>query len=46
MTEQQLDTRRRKLEQYLERVCGVRVIAESEIVKEFLSESEDDIVSF
>ena len=45
LTDQQLDARRRRLEQYLERVCAVRVIAESEIVRDFLTESEDEIVS-
>ncbi len=45
LTEQQLDARRRRLEQYLERVCAVRVIAESELVRDFLTESEDEIVS-
>ena len=45
LTDQQLDARRRKLEQYLERVCAVRVIAESELVRDFLTESEDEIVS-
>ncbi len=45
MSEQQLDSRRRGLELYLERVCAVRVIAESELVQEFLTESEEEIVS-
>jgi len=45
LTDQQLDARRRRLEQYLERVCAVRVIAESELVRDFLTESEDEIVS-
>lgn len=43
LTEQQLDTRRRGLEQYLERVCAVRVIAESESMQEFLTDSEDEL---
>ncbi|XP_014676974.1 PREDICTED: sorting nexin-27-like [Priapulus caudatus] len=38
LSEQQLDTRRRGLEQYLEKVCAVRVIAESDIMQEFLTE--------
>ncbi|XP_067665177.1 sorting nexin-27-like [Haliotis asinina] len=45
LSEQQLDQRRRGLEQYLEKVCAVRVIGESEIMQEFLSadggESDD-----
>ena len=45
LTDQQLDSRRRGLEQYLERICAVRVIAESDAVREFLTESEDEIVS-
>ncbi len=40
-----MDSRRRGLELYLERVCAVRVIAESELVQEFLTESEEEIVS-
>ncbi len=44
LSEQQLDTRRRGLEQYLERVCAIRVIAESDIMQEFLTESEEEIV--
>jgi len=43
MSEQQLDSRRRGLELYLERVCAVRVIADSETLQEFLTEHEDDI---
>ncbi|XP_074651236.1 sorting nexin-27-like isoform X2 [Tubulanus polymorphus] len=42
LSEQQLDARRRGLEQYLEKVCAVRVIAESDVVQEFLSASDDD----
>jgi sorting nexin-27 len=45
LSDQQLDTRRRGLEQYLERVCAIRVIAESDIMQEFLTESEEEIVS-
>ena len=43
LSEQQLDSRRRGLEMYLEKVCAVRVIAESEAVQEFLTDSEDDL---
>ncbi len=45
MSEQQLDSRRRGLEVYLERVCAVRVIAEADTMQEFLTESEEEIVS-
>jgi sorting nexin-27 len=45
LSEQQLDARRRGLEQYLEKVCAVRVIAESEAVQEFLTDSEDDLTA-
>ena len=45
LSDQQLDGRRRGLEQYLERVCAIRVIAESDIMQEFLTESEEEIVS-
>jgi len=45
MSEHQLDGRRRGLEQYLERVCAVRAIAEGDVVQEFLTESEEEIVS-
>lgn len=38
LSEQQLDSRRRMLEQYLERICAVKVIADCEIVQEFLME--------
>ena len=44
LSEQQLDARRRGLEQYLEKVCAVRVIAESDIVQEFLNDCDDDQV--
>lgn len=33
LSDQQLDTRRRGLEQYLEKVCAIRVIAESETMQ-------------
>uniref|UniRef100_A0A9J7ZJ46 Sorting nexin 27a n=2 Tax=Cyprinus carpio TaxID=7962 RepID=A0A9J7ZJ46_CYPCA len=42
LSEQQLDARRRGLEEYLERVCSVRVIGESDIMQEFLSESNEN----
>lgn len=45
LSEQQLDARRRGLEQYLEKVCAVRVIAESDIVQEFLTDCDDDQVT-
>jgi len=40
LSDQQLDSRRRGLEQYLERVCAVKVIGESDIMKEFLTETD------
>ncbi|TRY67128.1 hypothetical protein TCAL_09235 [Tigriopus californicus] len=46
LSEQKLDARRRGLEQYLERVCAIRVIAESELMQEFLTETEDEIGNF
>ncbi|KAJ8944903.1 hypothetical protein NQ318_012712 [Aromia moschata] len=42
LSEQQLDARRRGLEQYLERVCAVRVIAESDVMQEFLTDQDDE----
>lgn len=42
LTEQQLDSRRRGLEIYLEKVCAVRVIAESDLMQEFLTDAPDD----
>ena len=42
LSDQQLDARRRGLELYLEKVCAVRVIAESEIMQEFLTDHEDE----
>lgn len=33
LSEQQLDARRRGLEQYLEKVCAIRVIADSDIIQ-------------
>uniref|UniRef100_A0A1I8A6N0 Sorting nexin-27 n=1 Tax=Steinernema glaseri TaxID=37863 RepID=A0A1I8A6N0_9BILA len=38
MSEQKLDGRRRGLELYLEKVCAVKVIADSDIMQEFLME--------
>lgn len=38
LSDQQVDGRRRMLEQYLEKVCAVKVIADSDIVQEFLME--------
>ncbi|GMT27138.1 hypothetical protein PFISCL1PPCAC_18435 [Pristionchus fissidentatus] len=40
LSDQQMDARRRGLEQYLERICSIVVIADSEMVQEFLMESE------
>jgi len=40
-SDRQLDARRRGLEQYLEKVCAVCVIAESEVMQEFLSDYGD-----
>lgn len=42
LSDQQLDTRRRGLEQYLEKVCAVRVIAESDIMQDFLADIDED----
>lgn len=42
LSDQQLDTRRRGLEQYLEKVCAVRVIAESEIMQDFLTDLDEE----
>ncbi|KAF6211007.1 hypothetical protein GE061_014120 [Apolygus lucorum] len=38
---QQVDQRRRGLELYLEKVCAVRVIAESDVMHRFLTDTED-----
>ncbi|KAF2986651.1 hypothetical protein EK904_006743, partial [Melospiza melodia maxima] len=43
LSEQQLDARRRGLEEYLEKVCSIRVIGESDIMQEFLSESDEAV---
>ncbi|CAJ0946536.1 unnamed protein product, partial [Mesorhabditis belari] len=40
LSEQQLDTRRRGLELYLEKICSVRVIADSDIMQDFLMECD------
>ncbi|XP_023329887.1 sorting nexin-27 [Eurytemora carolleeae] len=40
LSDQQLDSRRRGLELYLERVCAVKVIGESDLMKEFLTETD------
>ncbi|XP_022333199.2 sorting nexin-27-like isoform X2 [Crassostrea virginica] len=42
LSEQQLDARRRGLEQYLEKVCAVRVIGECDYMQEFLAAPEVD----
>jgi sorting nexin-27 len=42
LNEQQLDSRRRGLELYLEKICAVRVIAESDIVQDFLSDVDTE----
>lgn len=42
LSDQQLDARRRGLEQYLEKVCAVRVIAENDIMQEFLTDLDDE----
>ncbi|GFS38263.1 sorting nexin-27 [Trichonephila inaurata madagascariensis] len=42
LSDQQLDARRRGLEQYLEKVCAVRVIAENDIMQEFLTDMDDE----
>uniref|UniRef100_A0A1A7XI24 Sorting nexin-27 n=1 Tax=Iconisemion striatum TaxID=60296 RepID=A0A1A7XI24_9TELE len=42
LSEQQLDARRRGLEEYLEKVCSVRIIGESDIMQEFLSDSDEN----
>uniref|UniRef100_A0A915L5I5 Sorting nexin-27 n=1 Tax=Romanomermis culicivorax TaxID=13658 RepID=A0A915L5I5_ROMCU len=46
LNEQQIDTRRRGLEQYIEKVCAVRVIAESDIVQEFLMDHQSPDANF
>ncbi|KAB7505736.1 Sorting nexin-27 [Armadillidium nasatum] len=41
LSEQQLDSRRRGLELYLEKVSAVRVIAECDIMQDFLNDADD-----
>jgi sorting nexin-27 len=41
LTDQQQDTRRRGLERYLEKVCAVRVIAESDVMQDFLTDCDN-----
>uniref|UniRef100_A0A0N5AIJ2 Sorting nexin-27 n=1 Tax=Syphacia muris TaxID=451379 RepID=A0A0N5AIJ2_9BILA len=45
LSEQQLDSRRRGLEIYLEKICAVRVIADSETIQEFLMEDSSSASS-
>lgn len=45
LSDQQQDTRRRGLEQYLEKVCAIRVIAESDVMQDFLTDYDDDACS-
>ena len=42
LSDQQLDSRRRGLEQYLEKVCAICVIAESDVMQEFLTDYEEE----
>lgn len=42
LSDQQLDTRRRGLEQFVEKVCAIRVIAESEVMQDFLTDYDDE----
>ena len=42
LSDQQLDTRRRGLEQFLEKVCAIRVIAESDVMQDFLTDYDDE----
>uniref|UniRef100_V5GVT6 Putative sorting nexin-27 n=1 Tax=Ixodes ricinus TaxID=34613 RepID=V5GVT6_IXORI len=42
LSDQQLDARRRGLEQYLEKVCAIRVIAESDTMQDFLTDMDDE----
>ena len=44
LSEQQLDQRRRSLENYLDKVCSVKVIFESDIVKDFLCLSGNNLI--
>ncbi|CAF3708997.1 unnamed protein product [Rotaria sordida] len=47
LSDQQLDARRRGLEQYLDKICSVRVISDCDLVQEFLSADiyQDDSIS-
>ncbi|CAF1256454.1 unnamed protein product [Adineta steineri] len=47
LSDQQLDARRRGLEQYLDKICSVRVVGDCDLVQEFLSADvyERDAVS-
>ncbi|KAG1677528.1 Sorting nexin-27 [Nymphon striatum] len=42
LNDQQLDTRRRGLEFYIEKVCAVRVIAESDVMQQFLTDPDEE----
>jgi DNA-binding transcriptional regulator YiaG len=44
LSEQQLDARRRGLESYLDKICSVKIIFETQIVKDFLCLSETNMV--
>uniref|UniRef100_A0A0N5A557 Sorting nexin-27 n=1 Tax=Parastrongyloides trichosuri TaxID=131310 RepID=A0A0N5A557_PARTI len=46
LSEQKLDGRRRGLETYLEKLCAVKVIADSEIMQEFLMEETSEYSRF
>ncbi|CAF4661079.1 unnamed protein product, partial [Rotaria magnacalcarata] len=37
LSDQQLDSRRRGLEQYLDKICSVRIVGDCDLVQEFLS---------
>lgn len=43
LNEKQLDKRRRELEQYLEKVCAVRPLAESDLMQHFLTSADDSV---
>ncbi|CAF1368816.1 unnamed protein product [Rotaria sp. Silwood1] len=47
LSDQQLDARRRGLEQYLDKICSVRIISDCDLVQEFLSADvyQDDSIS-
>lgn len=46
LNEQQLDSRRRNLEQYLEAICAVRIIAESDTMQQFFADTDEQQVPF